>query len=123
MITWALFGISGLNLGIAAVAVRRREVRGAVAFSLVMICVSLYSLGTGIRAGSTTLSLYQVGTVVKFAGILGLGPTQLRFGLIYTGRESVLTRRYWAPARVAGRHLRAHRDRTGTRPSVDRPRV
>ncbi|WP_049908589.1 MULTISPECIES: histidine kinase N-terminal 7TM domain-containing protein [Halorubrum] len=96
MITWALFGISGLNLGIAAVAVRRREVRGAVAFSLVMICVSLYSLGTGIRAGSTTLSLYQVGTVVKFAGILGLGPTQLRFGLIYTGRESVLTRRYWA---------------------------
>ncbi|MDB2244842.1 histidine kinase N-terminal 7TM domain-containing protein [Halorubrum ezzemoulense] len=96
IVSWALFGISGLNLGIAAVAVRRREVRGAVAFSLVMICVSLYSVGTGIRAGSTTLSLYQVGTVVKFAGILGLGPTQLRFGLIYTGRESLLTRRRWA---------------------------
>ncbi|KKF39222.1 chemotaxis protein CheY [Halorubrum saccharovorum] len=94
--TWILLVISGLNLGIAAVAVRRREVRGAVPFALVMVSVSLYSLGTGIRAGSTTLSLYQVGTSIKYMGILGLGPTQFWFGLVYTGRESLLTRRHWA---------------------------
>jgi len=96
IVTWILFAISGLNLGIVAVAVRRREVRGAVPFAVVMVCVSLYSFGAGIRAGSMTLSVYRIGTIIKFIGILGLAPTQFWFGLTYTGRESVLTRRRWA---------------------------
>ncbi|MBO4247460.1 PAS domain S-box protein [Halomicrobium sp. IBSBa] len=94
--TWVLLVVSGVNLAIAAIAVRRREVRGAIPFAVVMVCVSLYSLGTAVRAASVTLSAYRLGTIVKFAGILGLGPSQLWFGVTYTDRESLLTRRRWA---------------------------
>ncbi len=61
-----------------------------------MICVSLYAFGNAIRTGSTTLATFRVGTFVKYVGILGLGPTQLWFGLTYSGRESLLGRRHWA---------------------------
>jgi PAS domain S-box-containing protein len=61
-----------------------------------MLCVSLYSVGAGIRAASGTLSLYRIGTIVKYAGILGLGPTQFWFGLTYTNRTAFFTRRRWA---------------------------
>jgi len=61
-----------------------------------MVFVSLYASGAAIRAASVTLSTYRVGTIIKFAGILALGPTQLWFGLIYTGRSSWLNRRRWA---------------------------
>jgi PAS domain S-box-containing protein len=43
-----------------------------------------------------TLSAYRIGTIVKYVGILGLGPTQLWFGLTYSGRKELLNRRRWA---------------------------
>ena len=60
-----------------------------------MVSISLYTLGAGVRAASETLALYRAGTVIKYAGILGLGPTQLWFGVTYTGRDSLLTTRRW----------------------------
>ncbi len=50
----------------------------------------------GILAASTSMSTYRAGLLVKYLGLLGLGPTQFWFGLTYSGRESVLTRRRWA---------------------------
>ncbi|WP_280587261.1 histidine kinase N-terminal 7TM domain-containing protein [Halorubrum sp. Boch-26] len=91
--TGILLGISGLNLGIAAVAVRRREVRGAVPFAVIMVCVSIYALGSGLRAGSTTLATYRLGLVVTYVGLLGVPATELWFVLVYSGHESLLNRR------------------------------
>ena len=61
-----------------------------------MVCVALYASGTAIRAASMTLSAYRIGTIVKYVGILGLGPTQLWFGLTYSGRKELLNGRRWA---------------------------
>ena len=94
--TWVLFAVSVVNLVLAFIAFRRREVRGSVPFALIMICVSLYAFGAGVRAASLTLSSFRVGSIIKYIGILGLGPMQLWFGLKYSGRESLLTRRRWA---------------------------
>ncbi|SFG90056.1 PAS domain S-box-containing protein [Halopelagius inordinatus] len=94
--TWVLLAVSVINVGIAAIALRRREVRGAVPFAVIMVFVSLYAFGAAVRAASVTLSAYRIGTTIKYAGILALGPTQLWFGLIYTGRNSLLDRRHWA---------------------------
>ncbi|WP_158854864.1 histidine kinase N-terminal 7TM domain-containing protein [Halorhabdus sp. CUG00001] len=93
--TWILLVVSGINIGIAIIAARRQGVRGAIPFAAVMVAISLYTLGAGVRAASETLTLYRAGTVVKYAGILGLGPTQLWFGVTYTGRDSLLTTRRW----------------------------
>ena len=94
--TWVLLGAFAINLGIAGIAVRRRSVRGAVPLTAIMISVALYSLGHGVLAASTTLSTYRVGLVVKYMGLLGLGPTQFWFGLTYSGQDALLTRRRWA---------------------------
>ncbi|WP_080509822.1 histidine kinase N-terminal 7TM domain-containing protein [Haloarcula marismortui] len=94
--TWILLIAFGINLGIAGIAIRRRGVRGAVPLAAIMVCVAVYSLGNGILAASTSMSTYRAGLLVKYLGLLGLGPTQFWFGLTYSGRESVLTRRRWA---------------------------
>lgn len=94
--TWILLAVSVINVGIAVIAVRRREIRGAIPFAVILVFVSLYALGAAVRAASLTLSAYRIGSVIKYLGILGLGPTQLWFGLIYTGRDSWLNRRRWA---------------------------
>ena len=96
MLTWILIAIAGLNLGISLFAIRRKEVRGAIQFAAILVCVSLYSLGTAVGAASLTLSAYRIGTIIEYAGIVGLGPTQLWFGITYTGRDSLLNRRRWA---------------------------
>ncbi|WP_324663380.1 histidine kinase N-terminal 7TM domain-containing protein [Haloarcula sediminis] len=96
VLTWSLLAVAGINLAISVIAVRRKEVRGAVPFAVIMVFVSLYSVGTAVRAASLTLSSYRVGTIIKYAGILGLGPAQLWFGLTYTGRNSLLDSRRWA---------------------------
>ena len=93
--TWVLLSIGGLNLAISVIAVRRKEVRGAIPFAVIMVFVALYSFGTAVRAASVTLSSYRIGTIIKFAGILGLGPAQFWFGVTYTGRKSLLNRRRW----------------------------
>jgi PAS domain S-box-containing protein len=94
--TWVLLIAFGINLGIAGIAIRRRGVRGAVPLAAIMVFVAVYSLGNGVLAASTTISTYRAGLVVKYIGFLGLGPTQFWFGLTYSGRESLLTRRRWA---------------------------
>ncbi|MDQ2072270.1 histidine kinase N-terminal 7TM domain-containing protein [Haloarcula sp. NS06] len=94
--TWILLGAFAINLGIAGIAVRRRSVRGAVPLAAIMASVALYSLGNGVLSASTTMSTYRTGLVIKYIGAVGLGPTQFWFGLTYSGRESLLTRRRWA---------------------------
>ncbi|SDW99347.1 N-terminal 7TM region of histidine kinase [Haloarcula vallismortis] len=94
--TWVLLIAFAINLGIAGIAIRRRGVRGAVPLAAIMVRVAVYSLGNGVLAASTTLSTYRTGLLVKYLGLLGLGPTQFWFGLTYSGRESFLTRRRWA---------------------------
>ncbi|AJF27142.1 histidine kinase N-terminal 7TM domain-containing protein [Haloarcula sp. KBTZ06] len=94
--TWVLLIAFGINLGIAGIAVRRRSVRGAVPLAAIMISVALYSLGNGVLSASTTMPTYRTGLVIKYIGAVGLGPTQFWFGLTYSGRESLLTRRRWA---------------------------
>jgi len=94
--TWILLAISSLNLAIAAIAFRRQYVRGAVPFGVIMVSVSLYTLGNAVRVASLTQSAYHIGTTVKYAGILGLGPAQLWFGLTYSDRDTLLDWRHWA---------------------------
>ncbi|WP_135806595.1 histidine kinase N-terminal 7TM domain-containing protein [Halorussus marinus] len=94
--TWVLLAVSVLNLGLATIAVRRREVRGAIPFAAILVCVSLYALGNAVRAGSTTLATYRIGSLINYVGFLGLPPTQLWFVLGYSGRDSLLDRRFAA---------------------------
>lgn len=96
ILTWMLVAIAGLNLSISVFAFRRRGVRGAIPFAAIMVCVSFYSLGTAVRAASVTLPSYRIGTIIKYAGILLLGPTQFWFALVYTERSSLFNRRRWA---------------------------
>lgn len=94
--TWILLAVTGVNLAIAILAFRRKEVRGAIPFVAIMVCVAVYSLGTAVRLASVTRSAYRLGTIIKFAGILGIAPTQFWFGLTYTSRNSLFNRRRWA---------------------------
>ena len=96
ILTWVLVAIAIVNICISVAAFRRKKIRGAIPFAIIMIFVSLYSLGAAVRAASVTLSSYHIGSVIKFLGILGLGPTQLWFGLTYAGKASLLNRRRWA---------------------------
>lgn len=96
ILTWMLVAIAGLNLSISVFAFRRRGVKGAIPFAVIMVCVSFYSLGTAVRAASVTLPSYRLGTIIKYTGILLLGPTQFWFALVYTERSSLLNRRRWA---------------------------
>jgi PAS domain S-box-containing protein len=91
--TLLLILAGSITAALALYAWRRRPLSGAVAFALLMVAVTEWSLAYALTLMSTTLPTALFWDRTVYLGTVAIGPTWLAFTLHYTGREKWLTRR------------------------------
>ncbi len=71
---------------------RRRNVPGAAAFAILMLALSIWSLGYTLELAAATLNAKLLWAKVEYLGIVAIPPAWLAFALSYTGQRLLLSR-------------------------------
>ena len=84
---------AGLSASLAAVALRNRDIPGALPLGLLLAAVTLWAAAKIAELASAGLSASVFWANVQYFGIVAVIATWLLFALAYTGRSRWLTRR------------------------------
>ncbi|MBN1581008.1 MAG: PAS domain-containing protein [Anaerolineae bacterium] len=85
---------AAISTALAALVGRRRSVSGSVAFVLLMLALTEWSIGYALELASANLPAQIFWAKVEYLGIVSVPPLWLAFALAYTGQNRWLTRRY-----------------------------
>jgi len=80
---------------LAIIASTKIKKKGHIAYALLMICISLYSLGDAFELTSTTIEGIFFSTKIEYIGIVFTPVLWLIFALQYTGSETGKIRSYY----------------------------
>jgi PAS domain S-box-containing protein len=90
-----------VTASLAAYAWRRRSAPGAMPFSLLMVAVTIWSLGYTLELAGAELPVKVFWAKVQYVGIVSVPTAWLAFALQYTNREGWLSRRNLALLAIA----------------------
>jgi len=88
-----LLAAAGVSAALARYAYSRRDTPGAREVALLMLAVSVWSLGYALEFATPRLGIKVLCAKVEYLGIVTVPAAWLAFALRYTGREKWLTRR------------------------------